>query len=93
MLAHLMFGNPRKNMTILSRPVPFISSILQAARSFQPTETGTGVRRGTPLEGIEILCHVFRLDTDFGHPLLEQRSVVYTLSSREDLFSSHEEVV
>jgi len=51
------------------------------------------VRRASEPESINVRLHVFGVDSTLLHPSFEQRSVVNSLSTGKDLFTSHEEVV
>jgi hypothetical protein len=51
------------------------------------------VRRASKPESVNVRLHVFGVDTTLLHPSFEQRSVVNSLSTGKDLFTSHEEIV
>jgi hypothetical protein len=57
------------------------------------TEPSAGVGRRSEPEGVDVRLHGVWLDALLLHLLAEEVGVVDSLSSREDLLASHEEVV
>jgi hypothetical protein len=51
------------------------------------------MRRSTQPESVQVALHRSRVDSDTLHSLLQENWVVNSLSSRQNLFTSHEEVV
>ena len=55
--------------------------------------TSPTVRRGAPLETVQIVCHRVGVDLGLPHLLLEEDSIVNALTTGKDLLTANENVV
>lgn len=84
-------------MTTRSRPVnggvisDGVDKVKRKGRRL--TDTTTGVRGSTEVKRIDITLHASRLNPALLHPLNQELRIMDSLRARQDLFTSHEEIV
>lgn len=75
-----------------TRP-PDVAQLEEEEDDTLETNASTAMRRATIAEAIEVILHCSRVDAGLPHALLEQGSVVDTLTTREDLLAAEEEII